>query len=184
MKSKKYWPIDRVTLEVLSMCQASYRGGTYHLPKNALVIEPLKSLKGFAVVAILDDSGSAIGTKYIEDHRGITIYDESNCTKSEVVNELGPIKDGFTPDKPQTEFDERINAAWVTNQSKKYIHDYDQVDNVRRNRYSQICDPLVAEANIKRLQGNEAEAQELEAQALAAWQEIHDDHLWPDNPSS
>lgn len=113
----------------------------------------------------------------------VTAYHKQTY-EAKVFNDASLVKDEYTLEKPSTKFDEWINNTWVTNLSKKYIHDYDQIDNVRRNRYSQICDPLVAEANIKRLQGNEAEAQELEAQALAAWQEIHDDHPWPDNPSS
>ena len=92
------------------------------------------------------------------------------------------VSDDYTQEKPSTQFDEWIDEAWVTNQNNKYIHEYDQVDSTRRSLYSQRCDPLVSEANIKRLQGKEADAKVLEEQALAAWQNIHDEHPWPERP--
>lgn len=92
------------------------------------------------------------------------------------------VSDDYTQEKPSTQFDEWIDEAWITNLSDKYIHEYDQVDTTRRGLYSQRCDPLISEANIKRLQGEETEAKELEAQALAAWQNIHDEHTWPERP--
>ncbi|MFA0113574.1 hypothetical protein AB4407_07780 [Vibrio sp. 10N.261.46.E11] len=154
----------------------------YHIPKDALQSKPLPSKQGFAVVAVLDESGKAIGSEYIEDHRGTTIYDEFDCTKSETVSELGPIKDGFTPDKALTMFDERIDGKWVTNQSNKYVAEYNQTDEIRRQLYSRMCDPLIAEAQIKRLSGNKAEADISEAQALAARAKIQAEHPWPTPP--
>ena len=185
---KYYYPIDKLTNEVLAPVKAEYRGGMYHIPRDALQSEPLLPKQGFAVVAVLDDSGRAINSEYIEDHRGTTIYDESDCTKSEVVSELGPIKDGFTPDKPQTEFDERINGAWVTNESNKYIAEYNKVDDARRAAYLQIVTPLIDEAKIKRdlIKTPEAiaEAEELDKQILAARQKIQTENPWPTPPNN
>lgn len=184
MKEKAYYPIDKQTNEVLASVKAEYRGGMYHIPRDALQSEPLPPKQGFAVVAVLDESGKAIDSEYIEDHRGTTIYDESDCTKSEVVSELGPIKDGFTPDKPQTEFDERINGAWVTNKSNKYIAEYNQIDDKRRTLYSQMCDPLKMEAMGLMDEGKEAEALQLKQQALAAKQKIKTENPWPTPPEN
>ncbi|NRB68758.1 MAG: hypothetical protein HRU48_15525 [Vibrio sp.] len=150
---KYYYPIDKQTNELLPSVTAEYRGGMYHIPRDALQSEPLPPKQGFAVVAVLDESGKAIDSEYIEDHRGATIYDESDCTKSEVVSELGPIKEGFTPDKPLTEFDERIEGVWQTNLSNKYIHDYAQVDATRSALYTQLTDPLESELARKQRQG-------------------------------
>ena len=177
---KFYWPLNYKTKEVLMPVQAEFRGGTYHIPRDALQSEPLAAKKGFAVVATLDECSLIVGTEYIEDHRGETIYNQEHCDESSIVDAVGPIRDGWTTLTPKGLFCEWINNAWVTNQNNKYIHEYDQVDTTRRSLYSQRCDPLVSEANIKRLQGNEAEAEELEAQALAAWQNIHDEHPWPE----
>ncbi|EGU33932.1 hypothetical protein VII00023_17404 [Vibrio ichthyoenteri ATCC 700023] len=157
-KVKKYWPINKTTLEVLSMCKAEYRGGLYHIPKDALESEPLPPKQGFAVVAVLDESGKAIDSEYIEDHQGTMIYDESDCTKSEMVSELGPIKEGFTPDKPLTEFDERTNGVWVTNETNKYLHDYASTDAKREASYRQLTDKLEIEYARKVRQGKTEEA--------------------------
>ncbi|PTP01521.1 hypothetical protein CWO17_15610 [Vibrio sp. 10N.286.45.A3] len=184
MEERIYYPIDKQTQEILAPVRAEYRGGVYHIPRDALQSEPLQPKQGFAVVAVLDESGDAIDSEYIEDHRGVTIYDESDCTKSEVVSELGPVNDGVTLDKPSTPWDEWINNAWITNKSNQHIAEYNQVDNVRRGLYTQVCDPLFAEANIKRLQGCEDDARAIEAQALAARDNIQTENPWPTPPTN
>lgn len=182
MEQKQYYPINKLSLEVLEPIKAERRGGIYHIPKDALQSEPLPPKQGFAVVAVLDDSGGAIDSEYIEDHRGTTIYDESDCTKSEVVSELGPIKDGFTPDKPSTIFDERIDSKWVTNKSDKYIADYDEVDSIRRALYREISDPLYMESYRKEKKGLLEEAAIFKAQADAAVEKIQAKHPFPIAP--
>ncbi|WP_172378860.1 hypothetical protein [Vibrio sp. Vb339] len=92
------------------------------------------------------------------------------------------VTDEYTLEKPSTQWDEWINDAWVTNKSNQYIAEYNQVDNVRRGLYVQICDPLIAEANIKRLQGFDVDTQTIEAQALAARDKIQTEHPWPTPP--
>ncbi|MGL4828883.1 MAG: hypothetical protein ACRCXG_06240 [Vibrio sp.] len=175
----KFYPISE-TREVLAAVTATFRGGMYHIPKGALTVEPLPPQKGFAVVALDDLSG----TEYIEDHRGTVIYDTADCTVSETINELGPIKEGFTDKKPKTRWDKWNDGEWVTDISAKYIAEFDQVDNLRRHLYFTMVDPLVSEANIKRLQGKEIEAIELERQAIAAREKIQLDHPWPVNPEA
>ncbi|MGF1850114.1 hypothetical protein [Vibrio lentus] len=171
-----YWTIDKETREIIAVGNAC----KWNVPRNAIFVEPLPEKEGFAVVATKDLQG----TEYIEDYRGITIYDESDCTKPEVVSELGPIKQGFTVDKPLTEFDEHVEDTWVTNQSNKYVAEYNQTDEIRRQLYSRMCDPLIAEAQIKRLSGNKAEADISEAQALAARAKIQTEHPWPTPPAN
>lgn len=186
-EAKYYYPVDKQTREVLTAVKAEYRGGMYHIPRDALQSEPLSPKQGFAVVAILDESGKAIDSEYIEDHRGVTIYNESNCTKSEFVSELGPIKEGFTTDKPTTEFDERIEQTWVTNVSHQYSAEYCQVDQARRSAYSQAVSPLLEEAHIKRnLIGTPeaiTQAENLEQQVLEARLQIQQDNPWPTPPT-
>lgn len=179
---KYYYPIDRKNQEVLAPVKAEYRGGIYHIPRDALQSEPLPRKQGFAVVAVLDELGKAINSRYIEDHRGTTIYDEADCTKLEVVSVLGPIKKDFTPDKPITIFDERIDNAWVTNQSNKYIADYDQVDSARRAAYRKVSDPLYMEASRKESKGLTDEAAAFRQQADAAVELIQAEHPWPTPP--
>ncbi|MDA0148866.1 hypothetical protein [Vibrio sp. LaRot3] len=179
---KKYWPINKTTREVLAMCEAEYRGGMFHIPKNALQSAPLPPKQGFAVIAVFDESGKAIASEYIEDHRGATIYDESDCTKSKVVSELGKIKEGFTPDKPLTEYDERTNGEWVTNESNKYIHDYALVDAKRAALYSELTDPLETEYARKVRQGKNEEAQILDDRIDELELKIKSENPYPTPP--
>ncbi|MGL4223827.1 MAG: hypothetical protein ACRCSE_01590 [Vibrio sp.] len=172
----QYWTIDERTKEVIGCAEADW----WNIPRNALLVDPLPPKKGFAVIALDDLSG----TKYIEDHRGAMIYDTSDCTVSEIVNELGPIKFGFTAAEPATQFDDWIDDRWVTNISNQYIAEFYCVDDTRRGLYFSMVDPLVSEANIKRLQGKEVEAGDLEKQALAAREKIQLENPWPVNPET
>lgn len=122
-------------------------------PKNALLVEPLKPKIDHVVCVCEFINGRPTETKYIEDHRGQLIYNCNNCTLYEEVEGIGVIKEGFTLNKPLTPYDEWIDNQWITNQSNKYIADFNQIDETRRGLYSRVCDPLIAEANIKRLQG-------------------------------
>ncbi|MGF1764921.1 hypothetical protein [Aliivibrio kagoshimensis] len=180
---KTYYPVNPLTKEVLEPVLAEYRGGIHHIPKDALQAKPLEPKNGFAVIAVLDESGKAINSEYIEDHRGVTIYDESNGSHSEVVSELGPVKDGFILDKPTTQFDQWINNTWVTNLQNQYESEYNRVDDARRALYTTMVDPLFAEANVKALMGAAtSEIDELNTQALAARQKIQTDNPWPVAP--
>ncbi|MBY7871707.1 hypothetical protein KW423_11475 [Vibrio fluvialis] len=179
---KQFWPVDRQTREVHRVVLAEYRGGMYHIPKDALESEPLPLKKGFAVVAVFDELGKAVDSVYIEDYRGTTIYNEFDCTKTEVVTELGSIKVGFTLVKPITVFDEWIDNAWVTNQSNKYIAEYDQVDSARRAAYREVTDPLYMEAWRKESKGLVDEAAVFRQQADAAVELIQAENPWPTPP--
>lgn len=179
MKEKIYYPISKQTKEVLAPVKAEFRGGMYHIPKDALEFEPLPSKQAFAVVAVLDGSGKAVDSKYIEDHRGMTIFDESDCTKSEVVSKLGPIKDGFTPDKPLTIFDKRTNGIWVTDENNKYIYDYASTDANREASYRKLTDSLEIEYARKIRQGKTEEALILSVRINELEAKIKADNPWP-----
>nr|WP_217702166.1 hypothetical protein [Vibrio ostreicida] len=167
----------------MAAVRAQYRGGMFHIPKDALQCEPLAPKAGFAVVAVLNQSGQAFETQYVEDHRQLTIYDQADSARSQVVSELGPIESGFTSEKPETEFDEWVNGAWVTNVKNQYITQYNQVDDRRRAAYQNMVAPLTDEAYIKRhlIQTAEAivDAEQLEKQALAARLKIQAENPWP-----
>lgn len=59
------------------------------------------------------------------------------------------------------------------------MKNFNQIDEARRQLYARICDPLISEAKIKRLQGLEDEATDMERQALAARIEIQNSNPWP-----
>ncbi|WP_418114560.1 hypothetical protein RJD40_20730 [Vibrio scophthalmi] len=181
---KQYWPVDGQTKEIKQAVLAEYRGGFFHIPQNALEVHPLPPKEGFAVIAILDDSGKAINSEYIEDHRNTRIYDESDCTKSEVVFELGPIKDGYTQTKPLTDFDEWINNTWVTNESNKYIYDYALNDAKREVLYRQLTDTLEIEYARKVRQGKTGDALILSERIDELESKIKADNPWPIPPQA
>ncbi len=172
----KYWMIDPTTKEVTGEYEAQSK---WNIPRNALTEQPLPPKPCFAVVVVFDESGKAIDSEYIEDHRGITTYDESDCTKSEIVLELGPIKDGFTPDKPLTTFDERVDGTWLTNASNKYIHAYAQVDATRSTLYNQLTDPLESKLARKQRQGKTREVHMLSARIEELADKIKAENPWP-----
>ncbi|ENB4393898.1 TPA: phage tail protein [Vibrio cholerae] len=112
-----------------------------------------------------------------------TIWNCEDYSRKE-IDEQELIPEGWTDKERKTAFDRWIDGEWVTDISAKYIAEFDQVDNLRRSLYFAMVDPLVSEANIKRLQGKEAEAIELERQAIAAREKIQRDHPWPVNPEA
>lgn len=114
----------------------------------------------------------------------VTAYLKSDCTKQKEFDDITLVTDDYTLKEPATRFDEWIDDAWVTNISNQYIAEFDQVDNLRRGLYFTMVDPLVSEANLKRMQEKEAEAIELERQAIAAREKIQLDHPWPVNPEA
>ncbi|WP_336929729.1 phage tail protein [Vibrio cholerae] len=112
-----------------------------------------------------------------------TIWNCEDYSRKE-IDEQELIPDGWTDKERKNAFDRWIHGEWVTDISAQYIAEFDQVDNLRRHLYFTMVDPLVSEANIKRLQGKEAEAIELERQAIAAREKIQLDHPWPVNPET
>ncbi|EGR0546467.1 phage tail protein [Vibrio cholerae] len=109
-----------------------------------------------------------------------------NCEdySTKEIDEQELIPEGWTDKGRKTAFDRWIDGEWVTDISAKYIDEFNQVDNLRRGLYFNMVDPLVSESNIKRLLGKEAEAIELERQAIAAREKIQFDHPWPVNPEA
>lgn len=179
-----YYQYDKLTKVLIHKPISAYIGSKLpQIPRDALTVVPLPKKEGFAVIASeFDASHKPHGTMYIEDHRGKIIYNQMSCSKSETVTELGEIKDGWTELKPSTQFDEWLNGAWVTNQSNKYIAEYNHVDDVRRGLYSQICDPLKSEAIDKADDGYNDEANALKRQAREAKKKIQAEHPWPTPP--
>ncbi|WP_295894140.1 hypothetical protein [uncultured Vibrio sp.] len=180
---KYYWPIDGQTKEVQLPIEAKFRGGMWHIPNNALLVEPTKGKDGYAVIAILDENGKPTGSRVIEDHRSTAIYHVLNCLEFKSVTELGPIEDGWTLEKPANQYDKWLNDQWVTDEQAKYEAELINVSNTRQALYQTMVDPLNKEAAmIRRVDGDEAKALANEAQADAAYLKIRSENPWPVNP--
>lgn len=174
----KYWQYEPTTQEVnLFPFTAVFRGGIYHLPQHSFTFEPLPKKMGYTI--LLSNSGDK--TEYVEDHRGVTVFSQSDGHAIEIT-ELGPLSETYTEQKPTTVFDEWIDGQWVTNLEKQYQYDYNQVDDMRRALFTQNVDPLLVEANVKKIQGLEQEATLYIQQALALRAKIQDENPWPPLP--
>lgn len=179
MTEEFYWLWNKETKVVNHKAiKSQCRAGQYHTPRSALKVEPKPKKEGFKVIVVLDND-LPIGTEYIEDNVGKMIFDKSDCTKFKPVEKLGAIPDGWTLVEPKTPFDEWINDAWVTNESNKYIAEYDQMDSARRAAYREVSDPLYMEAWRKESKGLVDEAAAFRQQADAAVELIQTEHPWP-----
>ncbi|MDD9158299.1 hypothetical protein PVK64_19225 [Aliivibrio sp. S4TY2] len=171
----------------LNPLDAVFRGGLYHLPTSSItdfgLVLPFKD--GFKVaVDVIDDSGNPLSTKYILDLVGKTVYDKSNCSKSQVIDKLGEPDFEWTLDTPKTRFDEWVNNfGWVTNIQNKFQSEVLDVDSKRRYLYSTIVDPLRAESSDEALQGNIVIASELDKQRIEARKKIKDENPFPEYPT-
>ncbi|EGU38645.1 hypothetical protein [Vibrio scophthalmi] len=143
------------------------------MPERYSIIKPPKAEKGF-VVRLVDNMWVQL-----EDHSGTPIFKMADCQKSKLVIELGPIEAGWTNTVPLTPWDEWIDDAWVTNQSKKYIADYDAVDSKRRALYREMSDPLYMESYRKKENGEFEEAAIFKTQADAAVKNIQVNNPFP-----
>lgn len=152
----------------------------YLLPQLATFIE-VPEFDSETEQAKFDEQSQAwtVEPKFVE----VTAY-HKQTHKTKDFDDASLITGDYTKDEPVTQWDEWINNAWVTNQSNKYVSEYNQTDEIRRQLYSRMCDPLIAEAQIKRLSGNKAEADISEAQALAARAKIQAEHPWPTPPAN
>ncbi|MFG0887265.1 tail fiber assembly protein [Vibrio sp. CJQ_6] len=173
----KYWTVDKETREVVGSGDTD----KWNMPRNVLLIEPLPTKGGFAVIANADLSG----TEYMVDFRGKTIYNKSASLQSKQVERLGEIEDSWTLKKPDTSFDvwDEASDNWQTDLQAQHEAELQKVTNIRESLYTQIVDRLNNEAKmIRRVEGNEEKAVEYEAQADAAYLKIRADNPWPIAP--
>lgn len=150
----------------------------WNAPRNALKITPIPKKKGFAIIVNSDFTD----LEYIVDHRQKMIYSTVNNEESKKVVELGEIEAEWVLDKPSSRFDEWINGAWIKNEQREFESEINVVDNKRRSLYFSMSDPLVSEANIERIEGNEVAALALEKQAIALCKKIRAENPWPIAP--
>lgn len=152
----------------------------YLLPQLATFIEVPK-FDSETEQAKFDEQSQTwtVEPKFVE----VTAYHKQTHEQKD-FDDASLITDDYTKDEPATQWDEWINNAWVTNQSNKYIAEYNQVDDKRRTLYALMCDPLKMEAMDLMDEGKETEARQLKLQALAAKQKIKAEHPWPTPPTN
>ncbi|WP_417536349.1 hypothetical protein [Methylophaga sp.] len=181
--SKQYWLVNKETLIInQTAINARVVAGQCQIPRTALLTKPLEPKDGFQVCAVLDENGCAIDSVYVEDHRDKTIYNTQDCKQSKTVEKLGAVEDGWTLEKPITQFDEWIDGAWVTNKQSQYEAQVKQVDAIRRSLYLN-ADALRNEAAmIRAIEEDEAKAADYDEQAKALYLKIREENPWPEPP--
>lgn len=111
----------------------------------------------------------------------VTAYHKAT-QQEKTFDDLSLLTQEYTVVKPATQFDEWIDAAWVTNLSNKFIADYDAVDSTRRALYREVSDPLYMESYRKKENGEFEEAAIFKSQADAAVQQIQIKNPFPTPP--
>ena len=81
-------------------------------------------------------------------------------------------------------FESLVDGVVVTDTQAQYEYEVFQVSSTRASLYREMVDPLRAEAtSIRRIDGDEAKAEEYDNQADAAYLQIRADHPWPKVPA-
>lgn len=100
-----------------------------------------------------------------------------------VKNVISISSDGFipkgyepSPGKIGIGFELQGDGSFLRPQSTPVERSDDEIDAIRRIRYSRKVDPLLMEAKIKRLQGDNLAADALEQQALDARSDIQQNY--------
>lgn len=173
MQPKFFWTFDTETKIINSEPQEPYFfGGDYHYPDGALFNEPPAAKEGY-VVKIKDD----LTFEYVADHIGKIAY--KIVDKSELeIQEFGDLPSGYTFLKPK-EFDVWRDNQWCHCNRHQYERECSMIDLKRLSSYQERVDPLMNEAQIKRLQNNLSGAVELENLALAEREKIQKEYPWP-----
>lgn len=178
-----YWLFHPETLIVNPVPnQVKIRAGQECAPRTALRKSPLLPKTGFQVCVVLNSDGAAIDTEYVPDYRGQKIFNCSNCRESRVITDLGSITDGWTLSEPTTSFDFWTDSGWQTNEQAKFESEVKVINDLRRQQYAQIVDPLLNEARMQRMLGDDVGAEQNELQAQQWYERIREEHPWPQAP--
>lgn len=146
---------------------------------------PRESLDVYEFWAYLDKNNKPVRNYQLgawvkqKCHVKVIAYLKNDATKQQEFDDVSLISDDYTKEKPLTQWDEWNGTAWVTNQSNKYIAEYDQVDSARRAAYRNVSDPLYMEALRKEARGLTDDAADFRNQADAAVELIKAEFPWP-----
>lgn len=152
----------------------------YSLPQCALWIQPPAHDDEIEQCKVDLSSSSWIKEpKPVE----VTAYNKQTLQPKQ-FDDKSLVPDEYTLQQPKTEFDEWVNDDFVTNNQNQYEAEKEQVNSTRKALYLSDVDPLISEAQIKRLMGEEMKAQELEQQAIAKRAEIQAGNPWPTPPTN
>ncbi|MBV7264369.1 hypothetical protein KCG43_20365 [Photobacterium sp. WH24] len=76
-----------------------------------------------------------------------------------------------------------IDNNWIIDQQAQFEAAVKAVNDIRRQKYAQLSDPLLSESLMLRELGEEVAADATKQQALEWYEKIKLEHPWPENPN-
>ncbi|KDM91395.1 hypothetical protein EA58_12610 [Photobacterium galatheae] len=117
-----------------------------------------------------------------KEKQPVTGWLKTDCSQSRQFDAAAEITDDYTPDKPATRFDIWTDSGWQTDEQAKFESEVRTINNLRRQQYAQIVDPLMNEARMQRMLGDDVGAEKNEFQAQQWYERIREEHPWPQAP--
>lgn len=174
---KKAYHYDYETLIFVGVSEVHKIGGydNYILPQLSTWIAP--PLYDNEIEQCTFD---VVNQVWLKENKPVKVvgYNKKNKTEK-IFHDKSVVTDDYTIKIPLTEFDEWINGNWVTNLDDKFHFDFEQVDDTRRRLYSEMVDPLMAEASVKEVLGKQQESALLTNQAIEARKKIQSENPYP-----
>ncbi len=129
----------------------------FEIPEGFTFLAPPEPKSGFATQWNGDE------WVYIEDNRGLTVYDKKNRGSS-VIDYIGPIKEGYTRSAPGSNFDEWDGSKWVVNADELKKHQVSTASNQKKLLIVEADSEIAALQNaVKYGMAIEGEVESLEA---------------------
>ncbi|NAW86325.1 hypothetical protein [Photobacterium halotolerans] len=113
-----------------------------------------------------------------------TAWLKSDVTQSTRFEDVSEVTDDYTTEKPASCWDIWTESGWQTDEQAKFESEVRAINELRRQQYGQIVDPLMNEARMQRMLGDDASADKNEQQAQAWYLKIKQDNPWPPAPAA
>ncbi|MEI8594043.1 hypothetical protein [Photobacterium sp. Hal280] len=156
----------------------------YHSPQSM----PEFELSEGEYFAYLDENGTA-PRRYQDGHWTVqkekqptTAWLKLDCTQSKQFDDVSEVTNDYTSDKPATRWDIWTESGWQTDEQAKFESEVQEINGIRRQQYAQIVDPLMNEARMQRMLGDDVGADKNEQQAQEWYLKIKQDNPWPPAP--
>lgn len=177
--------VQSVTAQPDLMNQGTYLIPGYHSPKSLPDSGWLLEGEYFAYH---DENGQAPRRwqdgdwTILKEKIPTTGWLKSDCTQSRQFDDAGELTEDYTSEKPTTRWDTWTDSGWQTDEQAQFEAEVKAVNNIRRQKYAQISDPLLSESLMLRELGDDIAAEATKQQALEWYQRIKDDNPWPQSP--
>lgn len=121
-----------------------------------------------------------------KERQPVTAWCKTDGSKQQ-FEDVSEVPDDYTIEPRFTQFDVWTETGWQTDEQAKFEAEVKIINDIRRSEYARIVDPLMNEARMLRMDNTPesiAQAEKNEQQALTWYQQIKDDHPWPESPAT